>query len=636
MLIQAKEIRFGYDDKVIIDTTSLDIGEEDRIGLVGANGEGKTTLLNVLLKNYRPDDGEVNFKGYLSFGFLKQSDGLNSQLTVYKEMESVFSDVFEAENKIRSIENKMSGVAHDSAEYKSLLGEYDRCNAYFEAKDGYNVAVRIKSVLNGMGFEDRYDSIICDMSGGEKTRLAICKLLLINPELLVLDEPTNHLDFETLTWLEKHLESYKGALLIVSHDRYFLDKTVTKIWDLEDKRVSVYNGNFSKYKQLKKECVERQLKEYERQSRKIESMTEYAERNICRASTSNMAKSRLHQLANMERVEKPITYRKQPKFTFTYETEPVKEVLTVKNFKLAIGDRVLIDDIDLKVYKGERLAIIGANGTGKTTFIRTLIKDRFETYGKIIFGKWTKIGYYDQENLNLDFDESVIDELWGKYHRLNQTEVRKILARMLLFEDDIHKKVRMLSGGERAKLGFALLIAEHGNVLILDEPTNHLDLDSREALEDGLKEFAGTIIFVSHDRYFINSIATRTLEFEDCKAVEYSGGYNSYLEQKSEQKQAVTSEVKVAKERKSGEYRTAKDRSVEVGLKNAIKNAEARINALNEELSVLYNEIQTTEVIGDYVLMKLKCDRIEQIKSELDTVELEYLEKSEEYSSIFG
>lgn len=620
MIVGLNQVQFGYDDKIILEGIDAVISAGDRIGLIGRNGAGKSTLLKLILRQYVPDSGEVFHKSGLKIGFLAQNSGLERENSVYEEMRDVFRSVYDCEARMRALEQHMSTLAHDTRDYLNSENEYNRCVSRFEAMDGYQTEVKIRTVLNGMGFQGRYDSVISHMSGGEKTRLALAKLLLEQPELLILDEPTNHLDFSTLQWLENYLADYKGSLLIVSHDRYFLDKTVTRVWELQGKRLTAFKGNYTKYKQLKRELYERRLKEYEAQQEKIAKLQDYVDRNIVRATTAKSAKSRVKQLENMELLEKPLPPERPPVFRFSFSNEPVKEVLEVGSYRLQVADRELIAGVDITLHRGEKLALIGANGTGKSTLLKQLLAsfDR-ETPG-IRWGKNVEIAYYDQENLNLNFENTVLYELWNRHSAWEQHKVRGLLANLNLSAEDIEKKVSVLSGGERAKMGFAILMAEHANTLILDEPTNHLDLESREALEDALKEFSGTVLFVSHDRYFLNAVAQNTMAFADGQCRFYEGNYDDYIEatksvglpQKSEES-AVRSKTAV-----SGNYRSAKQRAELVKARASVKEYEAQISRLEQVIERLNIEISDPEVASDYEILMEKCRELEHCKAELD------------------
>ncbi|MGN1234554.1 MAG: ribosomal protection-like ABC-F family protein, partial [Christensenellaceae bacterium] len=514
MLISCDNLSFGYDGTFILERASFTVNENERIGLIGENGAGKTTFLRLLLGELNPDEGELFKKNALRIGYLAQSGGFDSDNSVYGEMLEVFRSDLEAIETLREVETAIAQIKDaNGAEYRRLSAKYESLNRMVAARDAYNVEVRIRTVLNGMGFSDRYDQIISTMSGGEKTRLKLCRLLLEAPDLLILDEPTNHLDLKTLFWLEEYLASYKGAILTVSHDRYFLDKLVTKIFELEDKELVEYKGNYSKYKILKAERVLTRQREYEKQQVEIAHMQDYVDRNLVRATTAKSALSRVKKLEAMDRIEKPKAPSAPPKFRFTYAERPYERVLEVERLTLEAGGRTLLSDASLLITRGKKVALMGDNGTGKSTFIREIVKGN----PAIRTARFTRIAYYDQENANLNPENTVLQELWERHSLSSQTEIRKLLARAKLDEEDVDKKVGQLSGGERAKLALAVFEAQEGNFLILDEPTNHLDLMARESLESALREFDGTILFVSHDRYLISAIADSIAEIKDGK-----------------------------------------------------------------------------------------------------------------------
>ncbi len=509
MLAALDHITRYFGDTLIFDAVSASIEDGDRIGLIGANGIGKSTLLNVLCGQLSPDDGAVSVTNGVHIGFLQQNSGLSRENTIYAEMRGVFQELLDLEQQLSSLEQQIAACTVHDERYQALCEEYSDLSAYFEARDGYHIDVRIRTVLNGMGFDEKNDGLIINaLSGGEKTRLALAKLLLEEPELLVLDEPTNHLDFRTLMWLEDYLQGYKGGLIVVSHDRYFLDRMVTKIWELESRKLYVYPGNYTRYKTLRAERVKQELRAYEAQQNKIASMREYAEKNIVRASTSNMAKSRLHQLEHIKVLERPTERTPVPHFSFTYSRRPVKDLLTVKNLTLSVGagdGRVqLSGPLDFEIKRGDKVAIIGPNGTGKSTLLKTVLgflpKD-----GEVTWGGNVQTAFYEQENSQLNPGHTALEELWGQYPLMAEYEIRGLLGQVLIRGEEVYKKIGVLSGGERARTALALLMLQHANTLILDEPTNHLDLQSKEALEEALREFDGTLLFVSHDRYFLNT-----------------------------------------------------------------------------------------------------------------------------------
>ena len=622
MLLSLSGVSKSFGNKLILSNIDASVNEGDRIGLIGMNGAGKTTLLNVLCKHYQPDEGDVSYKSGLSIGYLQQNTGLDKNHSIFHEMRSVFSRLLETEQTLRRLEQEMAAFEqHGTPEYEILAQEYNRLSSYFEVNDGYNINVKINTVLNGMGFGETDQSLeISSLSGGEKTRLAMAKLLLEEPELLILDEPTNHLDFKTLTWLETYLSSYRGALLIVSHDRYFLDKTVDHIWEVENHTLRAYRGNYSKYKVLKAERVAYELKEYEKQQLQIAAMQEYAEKNIVRASTANSAKSRLHRIAQMEILEKPITYSKPPSFQFTFSRSPVKDLLQVSGLDLWVGNeenrKCLCQNLGFEIKRGEKVAVIGANGIGKTTLLKTLLGIYPQQGGEIHWGRNVETGYYDQENQQIDPKNTVLEELWGRFPTYPEHKIRSILGRVLLTGDNVYKQSSVISGGERARLGFAILMTEQKNTLLLDEPTNHLDLQTREALEEALTSFEGTLLFVSHDRYFLNAIPTRILELTENGLHSYAGNFDFYQEEKLRE-QVLAEQASISREApvlKSTGYRSKKQRSEDVRRKNRIRELEQLIGQTEMQQQAIQEELADPENASDYQLLQKKCAELETAK----------------------
>lgn len=630
MIAALEGVTFGYDEKTVLNNISLTVSEGEKIGLIGANGTGKSTLLALLTGELQPDEGEVFRKKDLSVGCLKQTEAVSSSRTVMEEMRSVLQPVFDCEQRMHTLRDRLASLTVDTVEYRACLREIDKEQAFFDANEGYQAEVKIKTVLNGMGFAGRFDDCIAKMSGGEKTRLAVCKLLLSPFELLILDEPTNHLDFASLGWLEGYLQSVKGAVIIVSHDRYFLDKTVTSVWEIEAHKLQTFRGNYSKYKVLKAERRERQRKEYEKQQLEIEQKLDYVQRNIVRASTSKMAKSRLKQIEAMDIVERPVPPPEPPVFRFQHESESLKEVFRLKEHTVKVPGKTLVEGLTLTVRRGERLAIVGANGTGKST----LLKEALACFGGL--GKETTIGwggqvqlsYYDQENNNLNFEHTVLEELWNRHSLWVQHQARGLLAQVGLSAEDVSKKVGVLSGGERAKLGLAVVIAEKRNTLLLDEPTNHLDLESKESLEAGLKEYGGTVIFVSHDRYLLNAVATHVLELDGGKGRLYTGNYDAMLAAKKKEAEAVSVAEPVAPQPKAtgGGYRTAKQRAEEVRRKNRLKEVEALIAEKEEAQAMLQERMSLPETVSDYKKLQEINDAVVQIVGELEALYAEWEE----------
>ncbi len=640
MVLTIKDMTKSFADKVILKDINLTIEDRDRIGLIGVNGAGKTTLLNVIVDRTDIDAGEVFIERNVNIGYLRQNTGLDRNNTIYYEMLSVFSELKQIEETLRDLEQKMAVCEdHDSEAYLSLSEEYGRLSAYFEAKEGYQIDVKIKTILNGMGFSDKsYGTNISTLSGGEKTRLALAKLLLEEPTLLILDEPTNHLDFPTLMWLESYLSDYKGSILVVSHDRYFLDKMVGKIWEVSHQKVYTYKGNYTKYKLLKEERVAREVKEYEQQQLKIASMEEYVEKNIARASTANSAKSRLHQLEHMEVLEKPLEYDKTPFFQFTFDRASVKDVLRVEDLTLKVGEgrgqKTLCKGISFQIKRGEKIALIGRNGIGKSTLLKAVLGLNTQSTGDVIWGQNVTKSYYEQENQNLNFDNTVLEELWSRFPNLLEYKVRSILGQMLITDDNVYKPVSVISGGERARLSFAIMVTEHANTLLFDEPTNHLDLASKEALEKALREFDGTLLFVSHDRYFLNQIPTKIIEMTDDGLKVYPGNYDDYMARRQKEREVEKSTSQHTKQEQrredNGYNRSKQQRSENARRRNRINELEKLMEAAETEIWSLQNEIGSSEIASNYELLSEKCARLEELKDLNEQYMEEWISLSEE------
>lgn len=626
MLLTLENVAFGYDDKRILENISFTVNEGERIGFIGQNGEGKTTLIRLMLGQLSQDEGSIYRKSGLKCGYLAQTGGYESENTVYEEMRGVFSDVFGAMEKLRDTEKALARAEYGSGEYRDLSAKYEQLDKRIAAADGYNADVKIKTVLNGMGFEKSYDQVISTMSGGEKTRLKLCRLLLEEPEILFLDEPTNHLDVPTLFWLENYLASYKGAIFTVSHDRYFLDRVVQKIFELENRRVNVFRGNYSKYKVLKAEKVLTAEREYEKQQEEIAALKDYVARNIVRATTAKSAQSRVKKLENMELLEKPLPPPRPPVFRFAFGEKSEEAALGVEGLTLSAGGKTLAEGVSFAMRRGEKAAIVGENGTGKSTLIRTLVK---KSDPAVRWGRFVKIGYYDQENADLDPEETVLGALWHKHTGWTQTEARSALARAKLTAEDIEKKVKSLSGGERAKLSLVLLEAEEANFLVLDEPTNHLDLLAREALEDALKQYEGTLLFVSHDRYFIQNIAGKIIEIADKKLTVYPCGYDDFnaLKKQAAAKAQAAASAEEANRRASAQtasYRSKAERAEDAKRKQLAKQTEKDISDTEAEIAALQEEIARPEVAADYKLLGEKCALLDALNERLERLYAEY------------
>lgn len=631
MLITATNINKYFGEEQVLRDIKMTIDEKKHYGLIGINGAGKSTLLKIITEDMTFEEGELVKKPSLTIGYLAQNNGLERDCSIIAEMRKVFDDVLSAEDDMRRLELEMAALEdHNSAEYRQISAKYAQKQAFFDSRDGYSIDVKIKTILNGMGFGDKdMDTIISTLSGGEKTRLAMAKLLLEEPELLILDEPTNHLDFKTLRWLEEYLLSYNGAILAVSHDRYFLDKIADHIYEIERGRLYSYTGNYSKYLIQKAERRAREQKEYEMQQAEIAKMQDYIDRNMARASTSNSAKSRLKALEAMDILEKPDGDLKSIKLRFEYTKEPYKDVLKTENLEIVVGEPpvTICENINLDIKRGEKIAIIGENGIGKSSFLKIIQGIIPQGSGSFEWGKNVSISYYEQENLNLNQDKIALDELWDRFPHVPEAEIRRVLGNVLLTRDDVYKPVKVISGGERAKLAFCIIMLEKSNVLILDEPTNHLDLVSKEILETAMSEFGGTIIFVSHDRYLLNKVPHKIVEITRDGAEVYSGNYDYLREVQERRAKALAEEQSrlafekaqnTKKSDSSGGYRSKEQRRADTQRKNRIRELEKLIEATESQIVALEEEMTLPEVFSDYKLMAEKCSETDTLRQNLE------------------
>ncbi len=615
MLVSLENVTYGYTDVPVVENVSFSVNEGERVGLLGGNGEGKTTLIKLMLGYLTPDAGAVTKKNGIRVGYLEQSGGFEGNDTVEAAMRRIFREDEELIERLREVEKQMA-VANEK-ELPALSSRYESLNKRIAARDSYHFEVKIKTVLGGMGFLDRLDQNTATMSGGEKTRLKLCRLLLEEPDLLVLDEPTNHLDMKTLFWLEDYLSSYRGALFVVSHDRYFLDKLTNRTLELLAGTLVSYQGNYSKYKVLREERYKTLEREYEKQQEEIAKLQDYVDRNIVRATTAKSAQSRVKQLDRMELLQKPVLPPPPPRFRFTYEERPYERVLHAEKFDLTAGGKTLLKGAEFTLMRGEKCALLGENGTGKSTLLKYFLSKN----PTVQLGRFVKIAYYDQENADLDGEERVLEAFWGKYSLLSQTDARKLLAQAGLDAEDVNKKVKELSGGLKAKLELSLLQARRGNVLFLDEPTNHLDLPAREALEEALKEFDGTVLFVSHDRRFTEAIATRIACLEDGKIVLFNSGYEEYLQSKKDVKKEAPKNPEPPKERDGG-YRSRQERAKETQKRTRIREIENRLEALEAEEEELNCELAANA--ADYTAVQKITARLNSLHAESDSLYVEY------------
>ena len=631
IILQANKIERSFAGEVLFDNINLQVDERDRIALVGKNGAGKSTLLKILVGEEEPTSGEINKKKDISLSYLAQDSRFESENTIYDEMLHVFDDLRRTEKQLRQMELEMGEKSGEDLD--KLMLDYDRLSENFRQAGGFTYEADIRAILNGFKFdESMWQMKIAELSGGQNTRLALAKMLLEKPNLLVLDEPTNHLDIETIAWLENYLVNYSGALIIVSHDRYFLDKVATITLDLTKHSLDRYVGNYSRFVELKEQKVATEAKNYEKQQKEIAALEDFVNRNLVRASTTKRAQSRRKQLEKMERLDKPEAGKKSANMTFQSEKTSGNVVLTVENVAIGYDGEVLSEPINLDLRKMNAVAIVGPNGIGKSTFIKSIVDQIPFIKGEKRFGANVEVGYYDQTQSKLTPSNTVLDELWNDFKLTPEVEIRNRLGAFLFSGDDVKKSVGMLSGGEKARLLLAKLSMENNNFLILDEPTNHLDIDSKEVLENALIDFDGTLLFVSHDRYFINRVATHVLELSENGSTLYLGDYDYYVEKKAEVEMTQAEEASTnnqANEVSSvNDYQAQKESQKEVRkLMRQIESLEAEIEELESQSQAISEQMLETNDAGK--LMELQ-DELDKISHRQEEAMLEWEELSEQ------
>lgn len=614
IILQANKIERSFAGEVLFDNINLQVDERDRIALVGKNGAGKSTLLKILVGEEELTSGEINKKKDISLSYLAQDSRFESENTIYDEMLHVFDDLRRNENQLRQMELEMGEKFGEDLE--KLMSDYDRLSENFRQAGGFTYEADIRAILNGFKFdESMWHMKIAELSGGQNTRLALAKMLLEKPNLLVLDEPTNHLDIETIAWLENYLVNYSGALIIVSHDRYFLDKVATITLDLTKHSLDRYVGNYSRFVELKEQKLATEAKNYEKQQKEIAALEDFVNRNLVRASTTKRAQSRRKQLEKMERLDKPETGKKSANMTFQSEKTSGNIVLTVDNAAIGYDGEILSEPINLDLRKMNAVAIVGPNGIGKSTFIKSIVDQIPFIRGEKRFGANVEVGYYDQTQSKLTPSNTVLDELWNDFKLTPEVEIRNRLGAFLFSGDDVKKSVGMLSGGEKARLLLAKLSMENNNFLILDEPTNHLDIDSKEVLENALIDFDGTLLFVSHDRYFINRVATHVLELSENGSTLYLGDYDYYVEKKAEVAVSQTEEASTNNQVKEpspvNDYQAQKESQKEVRkLMRQIESLEAEIEELESH----------SQAISEQMLETNDADKLMELQAELDKI----------------
>ena len=631
IILQANKIERSFAGEVLFDNINLQVDERDRIALVGKNGAGKSTLLKILVGEEEPTSGEINKKKDISLSYLAQDSRFESENTIYDEMLHVFDDLRRTEKQLRQMELEMGEKSGEDLD--KLMSDYDRLSENFRQAGGFTYEADIRAILNGFKFdESMWQMKIAELSGGQNTRLALAKMLLEKPNLLVLDEPTNHLDIETIAWLENYLVNYSGALIIVSHDRYFLDKVATITLDLTKHSLDRYVGNYSRFVELKEQKLATEVKNYEKQQKEIAALEDFVNRNLVRASTTKRAQSRRKQLEKMERLDKPEAGKKSANMTFQSEKTSGNVVLTVENAAIGYDGEILSEPINLDLRKMNAVAIVGPNGIGKSTFIKSIVDQIPFIKGEKRFGSNVEVGYYDQTQSKLTPSNTVLDELWNDFKLTPEVEIRNRLGAFLFSGDDVKKSVGMLSGGEKARLLLAKLSMENNNFLILDEPTNHLDIDSKEVLENALIDFDGTLLFVSHDRYFINRVATHVLELSENGSTLYLGDYDYYVEKKAEVEMSQTEEASTSNQAKEAspvnDYQAQKESQKEVRkLMRQIESLEAEIEELESQSQAISEQMLETNDAGELMELQAELDKISHRQEE---AMLEWEELSEQ------
>ncbi|WP_261806665.1 ribosomal protection-like ABC-F family protein [Lapidilactobacillus luobeiensis] len=626
IILQAQQVARFFGAETLFSAVNLEIQNQGRVGLVGVNGSGKSTLLKIIAGIDAPDEGQVVKNKGLTVGYLAQNSGLDSGKTIIAEMMAVFTYLKNMESQLRQLERQLGEHPTD----QNLLNQYDQLQNRFKAENGYGYEAEVKAVLQGFQFPaETYQQPISSLSGGERSRLALAKILLQRPDLLILDEPTNHLDIETLNWLENYLQSYRGALLIVSHDQYFLDHVTKEIFALEQHTLKHYHGNYSAYLQQRQENFQQALKAYDQQQTEIKKLETFVEKNITRASTTKRAQARRKQLEKMVRLAKPIDADQSLHFHFELTKETGKEVLFVRDLAIGYEDHVMSRPINFEVMKHQRVAIIGPNGVGKSTLVKTLLKQIPALAGSFRFGANVEIGYYDQDQRQLDPQQTVLETIWSEHPLLPEQEIRTVLGSFLFSGDDVQKVVHQLSGGEKARLLLTKLAMEKRNVLLMDEPTNHLDIQSKEVLEQALAQFTGTLIFVSHDRYFINSLADRIIDLTPTGSQVYEGNYDFYLEKRQPELATTT----VATEISTNQAQFIADKAQQRErrkLERAVSAAEEKMTQLQQQAEELQLQMAQPAIQADFVKLGDLQKQLDQIQNAESKAENDWLQATDE------
>lgn len=631
MLLECVQLDKAFGENIIIEDASFRIEENEKLALVGINGCGKTTLIRMIMGELEPDKGQIIINKNANIAYLSQNSNLESELSIYDEVFSTRSDLPEMENELRSIEKQMKN-ASDSA-LEKMMKRYSALSEAFERAGGYEYRSRVIGVLKGIGFrEDEFDKKINVLSGGEKTRVALGKLLLMPLDLLILDEPTNHLDLDAVAWLEGFLATYQGALLLVSHDRYFLNKTVNNIIEIDNGKLRYFSGNYDEYSVKKKELINAALRAYQNQQREIEKQEKVIEtlRSFNREKSIKRAESRVKMLDRIERLEKVDDNVKQMKLRFTPTYESGRDVLHVEGVSKSFGEKKLFSDCSFDIYRGDKIALIGENGAGKTTLIKMLLGQEKSDSGFIKFGTNVSVAYFDQEHAILDKDKTIFQEISDSYPTLNQTKIRNTMAAFMFTDDDVFSKISLLSGGEQGRVALAKLMLSNANFLILDEPTNHLDLMSKEILEEAVNAYEGTILYVSHDRYFINQTAKKIFNLSDKSISQFVGNYDEFIEKTNNTniiKSGDVIEEQKLSESKESWLKSKEESNNKRKIENQIKKIQKRLDEIEKRKNELNEMLNMPDIASNYT-------KLSEISSEIDSLSCEEDELFEEWDSI--
>ncbi|MBK3496277.1 ABC-F type ribosomal protection protein [Viridibacillus sp. YIM B01967] len=645
IVLQVNQLYKSYIADEILSGVKLEVQHRDRVALVGRNGAGKSTLLKIIAGQLSYDSGDIIMPKDVRLGYLEQHAGLESSLTIWEEMLTIFEPLKKLEQQLRNLEHQMANptVYEDAENYAKVMADYDQLQHDFKEQGGYQYEADTRSVLHGMQFYPAdYNQPISSLSGGQRTRLALAKLLLSKPDLLILDEPTNHLDIETLSWLENYLKNYDGAILIVSHDRYFLDQVVSIVYEVSRHHVTKFTGNYSSYLDEKAKNYERDIKLFEKQQDEKTKLEVFIQKNIARASTTKMAQSRRKMLEKTEWMDSPDGDEKSATFTFSIDRQSGNDVLAVNDVAIGYEDKMVSQHINMRIFREDRIALVGPNGVGKSTLLKTLVKDKPTLAGDIHFGTNIQIGYYDQEQAKLTSNKTALKELWDEWPLMNEKDIRTVLGRFLFSGDDVSKIVHDLSGGEKARLALAKLMLQKSNFLILDEPTNHLDLDSKEVLENALIDYPGTLLFVSHDRYFINRIATKVVDLSTDGSFEYLGDYDYFVEKKKELEEIAAEKVAAMPQPKeqtpakviAGGQIDKEAKKKERQIRRRVEEIESNMATFEEQVRIIEEQLCDPEIFPDHEKVMALQQQLDSVREKHETAEIEWLELNEQLEKL--